>query len=364
MDSSRNDNQVTLQDVAREAGVSPATVSLVMNNRAGITDETRQRVLEAAKKLNYRRKPRKRSSGHGNLLALVMEELPIPVFADSFCGAIVSGINEAALAAGYHVVLAIVKPGNGAEMEIPPVIASGEASGAIILGGGDLQDEFLLRLAEESVSVVLVDNDVYGQSLPSVLANNLEAGFLATQHLLSLGHTRIGFIQGSPKYKPLNERLLGYLLALRLAGIDFDPGLLPPRLSHGREKGRQEMDALLALANPPTAVVCASDQTAFNALVVARQAKLTIPKDISIVGIDDIAEAAVQEPPLTTVHIPKQEMGSTAVRLLVTSDEVVDSGYHLVLGTELVIRESTCPPRGSSLISFSGGDAVKTTSAV
>lgn len=354
MNKSPRGRSVTMKDIAEVAGVSPATVSLAINQKAGITEETRQRVLDMAKRLNYKKRPRRRSTGDGNLLALVMEELPIPVFTDSFCGAIISGIDDAAKAAGYHMVLAIVKPGNGAEVEIPSVIASGEASGAIVLGGGDLDDEFLIRLAAEAESVVLVDNYVYGQPLPCVLANNVEAGFLATEHLLSLGHGRIGFIQGSPKYKPLNERLLGYFLALRQANIEFDSELIPPRVSHGREKGRKEMEALLGLTDPPTAVVCASDQTAFNAMQVIRQAGLSIPKDISIIGIDDIAEAAMQDPPLSTVHIPRQEMGATAAKLLICSEDVIDSRHQLVLGTWLVVRDSTCTP-GSGYSSKSLG---------
>ena len=137
-----------MQDIARIAGVSPATVSLVLNNRPGIADETRQKVLEVAKELKYKRRTSRRNGNDGNLLALVMEELPMPVFADSFCGTIVSGINEAAQEAGYHVVLAIVKSGSGTVTQVPPIIASGEAAGAIILGGGDLDDEFLIRVAE------------------------------------------------------------------------------------------------------------------------------------------------------------------------------------------------------------------------
>ncbi|NLA58917.1 MAG: LacI family transcriptional regulator [Firmicutes bacterium] len=346
-DLARN-RSATIQDIARIAGVSPATVSLVLNNRPGIAEETRQKVLEVAKELNYKRRATRRNGNDGNLLALVMEELPMPVFTDSFCGTIISGINQAAQDAGYHVVLAIVKPGRGADRQIPPIIASGEAAGAIILGGGDLDDEFLIRVAEEANSaVVLVDNYVYGHTFPCVLANNVEAGFLATQHLLSLGHTRIGFIQGSSKYKPLNERLLGYFLALRQASIDFSPELLPPRMSHGSEKGRKEMEALLKLREPPTAVVCASDQTAFNAVDVIKQAGLTIPENISIVGIDDITEAAIQDPPLTTVHIPKREMGIAAVNLLLSyksSKTSIECGLQLVMGTQLVVRESTSSP--------------------
>jgi len=272
----------------------------------------------------------------------------MPVFADSFCGTIVSGINEAAQEAGYHVVLAIVKSGSGTVTQVPPIIASGEAAGAIILGGGDLDDEFLIRVAEEAESaVVLVDNYIYGHPLPCVLANNVEAGFLATQHLLSLGHERIGFIQGSPKYKPLNERLLGYFLALRQASIDFSPELLPPRMSHGSEKGRKEMEALLNLPTPPTAVVCASDQTALNAMDVIKQAGLAIPEDIAIVGIDDIDEAARQDPPLTTVRIPKREMGVVAVNLLLScepSKTMRGCGHQLVMGTRLIVRGSTSSP--------------------
>ncbi|HHV62530.1 MAG TPA: LacI family transcriptional regulator [Firmicutes bacterium] len=331
----------TIDILAQRAGVSPATVSLVLNNKGKVADDTRRHILKIAEELNY--KPKRRRSAipdHRRYIELLIEELPIPVFADGFCSEIIHGVETAANEMGFRLLLSVIRREDN-KLELPPILNPDEILGLIVIGGGDLDDEYIKQLKDRGLPLILVDNYVEGEELNCVLSDNISGGYQATKHLIELGHRRIGMIRGPKKYKPLMERYQGYLLALHENGIPVQPELIPPRLSHGLRKGYDEMCALLDLPEPPTAVFVVSDKTAINALQAIKDRGLRVPQDIALVSFDDIAEAQIQNPPLTTVRVAKKEMGQLAVqKLLSLVRGDLSCASRTVLYTKLVIRES------------------------
>jgi LacI family transcriptional regulator len=190
----------------------------------------------------------------------------------------------------------------------------------------------------------MVDNVVPGLDLPAIVPDNLAGAHAVTRHLLKMGHRRIGFIRGPSKYWTLSERLAGFMLALQQEGIWPDEELMPPRVSHSEEKGYGEMLMLLDLAKPPTAVVAVSDKAAVGAYRAAHERGFSIPHDISIVGFDDIEVGRALNPPLTTVHVPGEEMGRVAferLRHLIEDGETpLSRQITWTIPTSLVLRGS------------------------
>jgi DNA-binding LacI/PurR family transcriptional regulator len=330
---------VTLQDIADAAGVSRATVSLVLNEKKGIAEATRQRTLAAASRLGYVLPDRPRRLPP--TVSVLIERLPTAPMADPFNRNILVGIESAARQAGYRIALEFV--GSDEQVE-PGRWLHGWTRGVIILGGGDLGSDWVREATVSGLPVVMVDHVVPDIPVPAVVPDNYAGAIRMTQYLIDRGHTRIGFIRGPSKYWTLSERLAGYMLAMQQAGLGPDPALIPPRVSHGDEKGRGEMAALLALPEPPTAVFAVSDLTAMGAYRAATEHGLRIPNDISIVGFDDIDAARSLAPPLTTVRNPGDAMGALAfARLMRMIDDTDGDGTvptKWTLPTTLVERAS------------------------
>lgn len=209
----------------------------------------------------------------------------------------------------------------------------------------------LIRL-ESGLPVVVVDHSAPDVGLPTVVPDNFSGAYEATRHLLELGHERIGFIRGPSKYWTLGERMSGYLLAMQQRGLPLDPSLIPPRISHGEQKGYGEMQLLLDLSDRPTAVFAVSDKTAMGAYQAAADRGLSIPDDVSVVGFDDIESARAMTPPLTTVHVSGDILGRVAIKRLagILNDRTAGEQMSVkwTIPTKLVIRESTTPPPSSS----------------
>lgn len=325
----------TVRAVADEAGVSLATVSLVLNGKAGVGEETRRRVLDAIERLGYQRR------GQRTVIGLLVERLPVPAYSDPLVGLMIQGIEIEASHRGYHVLLASIEPGTA---QLPAMVTEQQVGGLIVLGGGDVSDDDVRLLAGTALPLVLIDNFVDGLAIPCVLADNETGAYLATWHLMDLGHERIAVLEGPRKYKTLTERLEGYLRAHDKADRSPDPLLMVKPLHGSPRKGYGEMQTLLALprAQWPTAVFAISDKTAFGALEALKDAGLRVPDDVALVGFDDIAESAHITPSLTTVRLPAQAMGEMAMQRL--AELMEDAGtvpYKSVLYTELVRRQSS-----------------------
>ncbi len=331
----------SMRDVARAAGVSVSAVSLVAAGRPGVSEATRARTLDAMRQLGYVRRDRPRQDGARHTLAIISERLLQPIVHDIFYAEILQGIQTEAQRHGHRIMLHLLE---GGEAGVDRLIDDlrGETDGMILANGGDLTDDVIMRFVHSEVPAVLVDNYLLDQPLHCVVADNVTAGYLATRHLIRLGHARIGLLAGPRKYRSLVDRQEGYLDALTEREIAVDRSLMPPPTHHaGGQKGYQQMLRLLDLPQPPTAVVAISDKTAFGAMEALKERGLQIPSDMALVSIDDVAESAHTTPPLTTVHVPRAEMGAEAERrLLALARGESPRPTKTVLYTHLIVRES------------------------
>lgn len=339
--------KATLRDIAQMVGLSPSAVSLVARGDPGVSEETRRRVLDVMRRVGY--VPRGNGAGQSTrgVLALVVEKLPLPVLSDMAYAEVVGGMQAEARARGYFLTLHEIS----SDTELRDVCedaANCHFAGLLVLGGGDLTDQHVLQLTAANPPTVLVDNFVLDQQLDCVLPDHVTAGFLATDHLIHLGHRRIAFLAGAQKYKPLTHRLEGYLGAMVSAGLEVDPALIPAPVSGTPRKGYLQMKQLLALPSPPTAVVAVSDKSAFGALEAIREAHLRVPDDVALVGIDDVLDSAHTDPPLTTVAWPKRELGMLAVQQLLHRMQHPESPpLKTLVYSRLVIR-SSCGGTGAT----------------
>lgn len=300
--------RVTVRDVARAAGVSQPTASLVLGNHptARVAAATRERVLAAAGALGYRPNVVARGLARGRSFALgvIVPDLRNPFFAD-----VVSGAERVAGAAGYALLLcgAAERPA-GEHLE---TLVSRQIDGVII----DAVNAAALDVnALRGVNVVLVDEP--SERWPGVASDALDAGRQAGSHLLALGHRRMAFIGPAVDVHAFRMRERGFVQRLREAGISLPTGMLrrAPATVRG---GDEAMRALIAERSRPTAVFCANDLIALGALKRCAAAGVRVPLDLSLVGCDDIEMATLVTPELTTVSVPARELGARAARLLV-----------------------------------------------
>lgn len=333
-----NPRRPTSADVAALAGVSRTTVSFVLNGRdVRISPDTRERVLEAARRLGYHphASARQLAGGASRTIGLVLRRSPEHVGGDPFLAETLRGLAAAARSRGFRVIVETLDPGNGPYADL---LRSGTTDG-LVLSGPRTDDQQLAGLARDGFPVVL-QGSLPGIELPSVDVDNRAGAQRAVEHLLDLGHRRIGCITNAPlAYTAARERLEGYKDALRGAGIARDPDLIAEG-EFDAASGHRAMRTLLRRADPQ-AVFVASDVVAFGAIGALRKAHKRVPDDVSVVGFDDIPLAAFFDPPLTTVRLPAYELGhAVGVALLGRiANEPVPT--RTLLGTELIVRAST-----------------------
>lgn len=326
-----------IADIAERAGVSVPTVSKVINGRSDVSAETRRRVEAIIREHGYRRS--ERSSRSAPLIELIFHELE-----SEWALEIVRGVERVAGDHQLAVVLSEMQgrrtPGRG---WIEGVLAR-RATGVIAVFS-DLSDSLRTQLTARNIPYVVVDPT--GEPLhdtPSIGATNWNGGLTATRHLLSLGHRRIGVIGGPEGILCSRARLDGYRAAMDEAGVAIDPQLI----SHGRfhvEEGIETGRALLRLPDRPTAIFAGNDLQALGVYQAAREARLHIPEDLSVVGFDDLPVAQWVGPPLTTVRQPLMDMAAAAAEMVIAMARGEEPAQtRIELATELVIRESTAPP--------------------
>lgn len=330
----------TMRDVAEAAGVSVATVSLVMNGKKGISEPTRQRVIEISSDIGYAAIAR-RMHPRSETVSILIEHLPTAPSSDPFNRHVLTSIEAEARRAGYRIALAFA-----GETDVPAVDhwTTRWAAGVLILGGGDLRPEWMETALAAQLPVVVIDHFIPDARVPTVVPDNFAGAYSITRYLIEAGHTRIGFLRGPSKYWTLEERLGGYLLAMHQAGLGPDPALIPARISHGDEKGFGEMLTLLDLPEPPTAVFAVSDQTAVGAYRALSSRGLSVGEDISIVGFDDIEVAKMLVPPLTTVRNSRTELGKVAfkrlLRMMQSTGLDADAPIKWTVPTRIIERQS------------------------
>jgi DNA-binding LacI/PurR family transcriptional regulator len=335
-------------DVANLAGVSRTTVSFVLNNipDSNIPETTRQKVFDAARQLNYHPNAsgRKLASGKSKMIGLVRLQSTEQVFNDAFLLQVLVGIEQAASQWGFHVLLKHIN--HEKSDEYSQLITENHVDG-IILSGPLQNDPELIRLHEEGVPIILL-GQMANTTIPFVDVNAEMGSEIAVNQLISCGHRRIGMITNAKMaYSSAQQRRNGYATALNKSNIQFDENLIKEG-DFTPASGFQAMKELLLLSPIPTAVFVASDVVAVGAIQAIKQSGLQIPKDIEIIGFDDIPMAEYFDPPLSTIHLPAFELGRVAGEQLI---KMISSGESKIPGvlleTELILRESTINKRSS-----------------
>lgn len=327
----------TIKEVAKKAGVSYATVSHVINNTRFVAKDTRARVLSAMQEVNYRPNDLARSlrSGKTNTIGLVIPDSANPFFAE-----VARSIEGAAYQLGYSVILCNTEQDPAREEFYVDVLSKKQIDGVIFTATGE-QTGPLKFLLEKGIPLVLINRDLSNITLDAVLIDDKQGGYLATRHLIELGHRRIACIAGPRTTTPSGDRMTGYQKALVEAGISFDEALMV-RGDYHPGSGFEITRTWLALPDPPTAIFSSNDLMAVGALGAAAQAQVRVPEDLSVIGYDDIELARFTSPPLTTIAQPKSKIGALATQFL--AERIADKSYptrRVTLPVELIIREST-----------------------
>ena len=334
----RKGDAVTIHEVARHAGVSPMTVSRVMNSNSNVRDTTRERVMRAVRELNYTPNAAARSlaAAQGTRIALIYTNPSAAYLSELLVGALAGAARTAAqlvLDTWDHM-------SHAAERAAARSIAQSVAG--VILPPPLCESKVVLsELTAANIPVVAIASGRFQADLSSVRIDDFRASQEMTEHLIGMGHQRIGFIRGHPNQTASALRYEGFQAAMTQAALPIDAGLIQQGYFTYRS-GLEASEKLLSRKTPPTAIFASNDDMAAAAISVAHRRGLDVPRDLSVVGFDDVPEAAAAEPPLTTVAQPIVEKGRTAARLIL---DAAGPPVHVLMPVHLVIRGSTAPPR-------------------
>ena len=326
----------SIKDVARLAGVSTATVSRTLAEPEKVSEATRTKVQSAIKRSGYVRNELARSFRMQSTQTILVL---VPDIGNPFYSLIIQGLEEVAQKHGYRLLLGDTQNRPERESEYLQSVMQRQVDGVISLG--HTLPQVLEFKDGKSVPLVMACEYLHDATVSSISIDNVAAAALATRHLLDLGHRRIAFING-PAQTPLSkDRLRGYREALKDAGVAYDKSLVV-RGDFSLLSGERAASALLDEKIKFSAVFAANDAMGIGAIKVLRARKLKVPEDISVVGFDDIEFAQYVEPPLTTIHQPRREIGrATMTRMIARLNDGAAPPLQVVLEHELVVRGST-----------------------
>ena len=348
---------VTLEDLARRLGVSTATVSRALNDQPGVSQATRQRVLQLARELNYIPNVAARglATARTHTIAFVTACRSVPLSADPFYLRILYGAEEELARHGYYLIVSTLNGEHSMDVREFRLLQERRVDG-FILAGPDLPPRFILSLRATGIPILLVDNMLPQSVVDCVLSEDEQGGYEATCHLLKHGHRRIIMLSGPASWPSNRARCQGYRRAMEEAGLPFLEFYQPETTI---QTGYMAMMEALDRCPDLSAIFAVNDSMAIGALRAIRERGRTVPQDLAIVGFDDIEWAAHCEPPLTTIKIYKRQMGIIAARRLV---EIIEHGDEIpirsTVATRLVVRAS-CGCGAETLIGLERGDERK-----
>lgn len=339
--------RVSLLEVARQAGVSPATVSRVVNNSAPVSESVRNRVVAAAELLGYDLTPPRAQNGgtSARTIAVIVADLLNPFFPE-----LIRGIDLEARQDATGLLLYDSAEDTQPEEHMLRMVSSRQLNGVIVAGSRIASDELIDHCRQNKLPLVVINRSMQccGEMVACIRVDFEKATYHAARHLIRLGHTRIGYLSGPEPTEMSNARRRGLENALNEVGLTLNNQWLASGFPNVAG-GFQSMSSLLALPEEdrPTAVQCYNDLMALGALQAIHSHNLRVPEDISVIGFDDINLAAHSSPALTTVEQPKAYMGSLAMRML---REMMDRRFGLgsgftLLESRLIVRETTGPAR-------------------
>lgn len=332
----------TIKDVARVAGLAISTVSAVINRSAPVSEDAIERVQQAIMQTGYVPHGAARSlrSGRSNLIGLVLPNIANPHFAS-----VAREVENICLARGLTTVVFSTGQDAQRESRVLTMMRLQRVAGLIVIPTRSDAEHGETLVGQIHVPTVLLDMQVDGLPFDVVKTDNVEAGRLATEHLVGLGHRRIGMIVGIPGLATSDDRHAGYLRAHQQAGLAVDPQLSVPGM-FDQAASHDAVERLFNLADPPTAIVTVSNMALMGVLFAIRERRVEVPKDLSIVGIDDLEFSAILNPRPTVVVTPILEMARRAIEMLL--DEIATgakpSGKWEIWRPRLLVRESSAPP--------------------
>ncbi|MGI9036340.1 MAG: LacI family DNA-binding transcriptional regulator [Pyrinomonadaceae bacterium] len=330
-----------IKDVAREAGVSTATVSHVINKTKFVSDETRGKVLLAIKKFNFYPNAHARTLalGRSNIIGLLISDITNPFFPE-----LVKSIETAVLEHGYNLMVFNTNYDSKQAADCVRRLIQLKVAGVALMTA-ELEPVLIDELISKEVRVVFNDLGIVHEHMSNIILDYAVGIEEAVRHLVSLGHERIAHIAGASRIRSGVIRREAFADAMR-RHLPKNPKPLIVEGDFRFDGGRAAATQILEAKKLPTAIVAANDMMALGAMQELKEAGLNIPKDISLIGFDDIAFAALSEPSLTTVHSPRVEMGRRAIEaLLATIERPNQTGIEVRIPTYLFKRKSTAPPR-------------------
>jgi len=336
----------SIDDIAKYAGVAKSTVSRIISGKGQFSEKTKAKVLEAARKLNYRPSSIARSLKSKTTKAI---GLMLPNITDPFYPEIIRGVEDVASQNGYIIVLCDTNESKKKESMYFEIFENRWIDGVIYTGitGEPEEEKHIYATLKKRLPIVFIDREVEGHFACTVMIDNERAAFNATRYLLGLGHRKIGFIKGEKGKKEIRiftQRFEGYKKALFEHKVEFDPELIVEG-DLTMEGGALATKKLLDKDKYLTAIFASNDLMAIGAMREVQKRGLQVPEDISIIGFDDIPLSSLISPSLTTISQPKYEIGAEAAKLLlkmINSPEAPKS--KIILDTKLVVRESTARP--------------------
>lgn len=327
---------ITMKDIAKEANVSVATVSHVINGTKVISKNTYDRVMDVIKKYNYvpnsaAKNLRQKST---KTAGLIVSSLP-----DSFVTKMIYGVEERAREMGYNVLLVNTNENRSYEEETINLLHSKMVDG-VILSPTSKDIEYLKKYTDKDFPIVMVNRyDSNLSNIPRVTGDNFQLGYEATSHLINHGHKKIGFIYSVPNVSTTNDRLAGYKKALEDNGIEFDEQFLE-RGYATVEGGAKAVETLLKRDPEITAVFAQTDLMTIGVISKLKEQSIKIPEQIAIVGFGDFESATIIEPPVTNITLPAETIGRTAFDVLLSKINNPNYMTHIQLPPTLVVRNS------------------------
>ncbi len=332
----------TIKDVAKRAGVSIATVSFVINKKKSISIETKNRVLKAIKALDYHPSSSAIdlvSGKTGNIGFILTDDHFLrtePFYTRIFLGAEFEARNE-----GYYIILTSISPDFNDQDPLPRFILNKSVDGVII--AGKIPSSLIERISSYGLPTVYIDYVPPTNCCSLVLIDNIQGGLIATNHLISLGHKNIAFIGGDIKHPSLSDRLNGYKQALNNANIPIRNNLIIIDAKYpDRQNGYDSAKKLFTKNKNVTAVFAGNDAMGIGILHYLKENGYRVPDDVSLIGFDDVESDLMLTPPLSTIRVPKIEMGSEALKLMAnTIKNKKTLNKKILVPVELIKREST-----------------------
>ncbi len=330
----------SIREVAKRAGVSLGTVSNVLNRPEIVAEETRRRVQIAIEEIGFvpNGSARQLRVGRSQHIGLVVLDVANPFFTE-----VARGVEDLANQAGYVVILCNSDDSVEKENNYLQVLEQQRTQGVLIT---PVQSDasYLQRFRERGIAVVLLDRPSRIKDLCSVAVDDVRGGELAAAHLLEQGHQRIAFVHGPLSIRQIADRRRGVLKAIKAAGLNPDHALVDISTpAQTAREGEQSVEKLLSATIKPTAVFCANDLLALGVMRALIKRGISIPRDMALVGYDDVEFAGVLSTPLTSIRQPKYELGRTAAELLLdeANNPATHQHQHIIYQPELIVRESS-----------------------